>query len=159
MNPVAQPGRRIVVIANRTCPCPALADEVARRASAAPTDVLVVAPALNSRLRHWLSDVDEALARAQERLDLAITALRRRGVTARGEIGDADPLLAIDDALARFQADEIVIATLSAGRSNWSERGLVEKARARFDVPIAHLVSSYDVVDEAVATRPARAAA
>jgi hypothetical protein len=159
MNPVAQPGRRIVVIANRTCPCPALADEVARRASAAPTDVLVVAPALNSRLRHWLSDVDEALARAQERLDLAITALRRRGVTARGEIGDADPLLAIDDALARFQADEIVIATLSAGRSNWIERGLVEKARARFDVPIAHLVSSYDVVDEAVATRPARAAA
>jgi hypothetical protein len=159
MNPVAQPGRRIVVIANRTCPCPALADEVARRASAAPTDVLVVAPALNSRLRHWLSDVDEALARAQERLDLAITALRRRGVTARGEIGDADPLLAIDDALARFQADEIVIATLPAGRSNWIERGLVEKARARFDVPIAHLVSSYDVVDEAVATRPARAAA
>jgi hypothetical protein len=156
---VAQPGRRILVIANRTCPCPALADEVARRASAAPTDVLVVAPALNSRLRHWLSDVDEALARAEERLDLAITALRRRGVIVRGEIGDADPLLAIDDALARFPADEIVIATLPAGRSNWIERGLVEKARARFGIPIAHLVASYDVVDEAVAIRPARAAA
>src|SRR5215213_5242591 len=67
--------RRILVIANRTCPCPTLADEVARRANAAPTDVLVVAPALNSRLRHWLSDVDEALTRAHERLELAITAL------------------------------------------------------------------------------------
>jgi hypothetical protein len=98
MSPVAQPERRILVIANRTGPCPTLADEVTRRASEAPTDVLVVAPALNSRPRQWVSDVDEALARAQERLDLAIAALRRRGVIARGEIGDADRLLAIEDA-------------------------------------------------------------
>jgi len=147
--------RRILVIANRTCPCPTLAEEVARRASAAPTDVLVVAPALNSRLRHWVSDVDEALARAHEHLHLAITALRQRGVVARGEIGEADPLLAIEDALASFPADEIVIATLPPGRSNWIERGLVEKATARFGIPITHLVSSYDLVDDA----PARAAA
>ena len=143
------------MIANRTCPCPTLADEVARRASAAPTDVLVVAPALNSRLRHWLSDVDEALTRAHERLDRAVTALRRRGVEARGEIGDADPLLAIEDALASFPADEIVIATLPAGRSNWIERGLVEKATARFGVPISHLVAGYDLIERS----PARAAA
>src|SRR5215216_7147265 len=145
--------RRILVIANRTCPCPTLADDVARRASAAATDVFVVAPALNSRLRHWVSDVDAALARAHERLDRAITALRQRGLIARGEIGDADPLLAIADALASFPADEIVIATLPAGRSNWIERGLVEKATARFAIPIAHLVSSYDLVEDAVSTR------
>jgi hypothetical protein len=159
MNPVARPERRILVIANRTCPCPTLADEVARRASAAPTDVLVVAPALNSRLRHWLSDVDAALARAHERLELAISALHRRGVIARGEIGDADPVLAIDDALARFPADEIVIATLPPGRSNWIERGLVEKATARFGIPIAHLVSSYELVEAAGRSEPSRAAA
>ncbi len=68
---------------------------------------------------------------------------------ARGEIGDADPLLAIEDALARFPADEIVIATAPAGRSNWIERRLVEKATARFGIPIAHVVSSYDVVEGA----------
>jgi hypothetical protein len=159
MNSEAQPGRRILVIANRTCPCPTLADEVARRASAVPTDVLVVAPALNSRLRHWLSDVDEALARAKERLDLAITALRRRGVVARGEIGDSNPLSAIADALASFPADEIVIATLPPGRSHWIERGLVENAMARFGIPITHLVSSYDLVDGATGSEPARVAA
>jgi len=151
MTPPTEGGRRILVIANRTCPCPILADEMARRASAAPADVLVVAPALNSRLRHWVSDVDEALARAHERLDLAVAALRKRGIFARGEIGDADPLHAIEDALARFPADEIVIATLPAGRSNWIERGLVEKATARFGIPIAHLVSGYDLVEEAAA--------
>jgi hypothetical protein len=155
MNSEAPRRRRILVIANRTCPCPTLADELARRASAAAIDVLVVAPALNSRLRHWLSDVDEAVARAQERLDLAITALRRRGIVARGEIGDANPLLAIPDALANFPADEIVIATLPPGRSHWIERDLVENARARFGIPITHLVSSYDLVESA----PARAAA
>jgi hypothetical protein len=159
MNAQARRGRRILVVANRTCPCPALADEVARRASAAPTDVLVVAPALNSRLRHWLSDVDEAVARAQERLDLAITALRRRGIVAGGEIGDANPLLAIADSLASFPADEIVIATLPPGRSHWIERGLVENAKARFGIPITHLVSNYDLVEATAVTEPARAAA
>jgi hypothetical protein len=99
------------------------------------------------------------LARAQERLDLAITALRRRGVIVRGEIGDADPMLAIADALASFPADEIVIATLPAGQSNWIERGLVEKATARYGIPIAHLVSSYDLVDAAAGSEPTRAAA
>src|SRR5689334_5954562 len=99
MTPSLDGGRRILVIANRTCPCPILADEVARRA---PAEVLVVAPALNSRLRHWLSDIDASLVRAHERLDLAIAALRARGVVARGEIGDANPLHAIEDALASF---------------------------------------------------------
>jgi hypothetical protein len=159
MHPAAQPVRRILVIANRTCPCPTLADDVARRASTAPTDVLVVAPALNSRLRHWLSDVDEALARARERLDLATSALRQRGVIARGEIGDADPLLAIEDALSGFPADEIVIATLPAGRSHWIERGLVEKATARFGAAVVHLVSGYDLVEGPARLEPARAAA
>ncbi len=61
--------------------------------------------------------------------------------------------------LADFPADEIVIATLPASRSNWIERGLVEKARARFDVPIAHLVSSYDLIAEAARRDADRAAA
>jgi hypothetical protein len=141
----------ILVVANRTCPCPVLLDEVARRVGSAPVEVLVVVPALNSRLRHWLSDVDDALARAHDRLRLALAELRTRGVDARGEVGDANPLVAIDDALAHFAASAIVIATLPAGESNWLERGLVDKARARFDVPVAHLVSPGEPVAERLA--------
>jgi hypothetical protein len=151
MNRLEQRQRRILVIANRTCPCPTLADEVASRASETRIDVLVVAPALNSRLRHWLSDTDEAVAHAHERLDLAVAELRERGIRARGEVGDADPLLAIADALARFPADEIVIATLPPGQSNWIERRLIVNARTRFDLPIAHLVSSYGLVEGGIA--------
>jgi multidrug efflux pump subunit AcrA (membrane-fusion protein) len=151
MNRLEQRQRRILVIANRTCPCPTLADELAVRASDTRIDVLVVAPALNSRLRHWLSDTDEAVARARERLDLAVAALRERGIRARGAVGDSDPLLAIADARARFPADEIVIATLPPGQSNWIERRLIENARTRFDLPIAHLVSSYGLVEGGIA--------
>jgi hypothetical protein len=140
--------RRILVVANRTCPCPILADEIARRAAEGPVEVLVVAPALNSRLRHWLSDVDDAVARARERLELALDELRARDVNARAEVGDANPVVAIDDALAVFPAGEIVLVTFPPGASNWLERGLVEKARARFGVPITHLVSSYGLVGQ-----------
>jgi hypothetical protein len=136
---------RILVIANRTCPCPTLVDEVARRA---PDDVLVVAPALNSRLRHWVSDIDGAVALAAGRLELAVAALRARGVSVRGEVGDANPVLAIEDAIAAFPASEIVIATLPPGQSNWLERDLIRKVRARFDVPVTHLVSTYGLVDD-----------
>jgi hypothetical protein len=141
----------ILVVANRTCPCPMLLDEVARRAGDAPIDVLVVVPALNSRLRHWLSDIDDAVARAHERLEVALADLRTRGVSARGEVGDANPLVAIDDALAHFPASAIVIATLPPGQSNWLERRLIEKATARFGLPVAHLVASEGPVDQPLA--------
>jgi hypothetical protein len=110
---------------------------------------LVVAPALNSRLRHWVSDVDPAIAAAGERLDRALANLAERGVVAGGEVGDSDPLLAIDDALADFQATEIVLSTHPAGRSNWLEKNLPRRAAQRFDLPITYLVSDYGLQEAA----------
>jgi hypothetical protein len=66
--------------------------------------------------------------------------LAEAGVQARGEVGDGDPLQAMEDALRTFGADEIIISTHPEGRSNWLERGIVEKARERFAVPITHVV-------------------
>jgi hypothetical protein len=140
---------RVLVVANETCPCPVLTDVVAARAADPPAEVLIVAPALNSRLRHWVSDIDAAVSRARERVGIAVAALRERGVTARGEVGDADPLLAIADALARFPADELVVATHPAGRSHWLERRLIERARGRFGLPVLHVESDYGLIDAA----------
>ena len=66
----------------------------------------------------------------------------------RGEVGDGDPLQAIEDALRGFPADEIVLSTHPPGRSNWLERGLVENARERFDCPIAHVVVDLEAASE-----------
>ena len=57
-------------------------------------------------------------------------------IEARAEVGDADPLSAIGDALAVFPADEVVISTYPPGRSHWHERNLVERTRAAHPVAV-----------------------
>jgi len=136
----------LLVLANRTCECPALHDEIVRRAESAQ-GVLVVAPALNSRLRHCVSDTDDAVQAARKRLDAAVAELHRRGLSARGEVGDAEPLNAVEDALSGFGADQIVISTHPPGESHWLEKDLIERARRRFAQPVTHLVSEYGVTE------------
>lgn len=138
--PRADPRRHLLVIANETCAGAALLDEIRYRAGDGNAEVLVVAPALTGPVRFWASDVDGARAQAQARLDASLAALATAGVSARGEIGDADPLQAIEDALRTFGADEIIISTHPPGRSNWLERDVVGRARERYEMPIAHVV-------------------
>jgi nucleotide-binding universal stress UspA family protein len=97
-------------------------------------DVLVVAPALNSKLRHWLSDEDAAWRRAREVAEALVELLTRDGVRAEGRAGDFDPLQAIADALPTFPADEIVI-TGRPQRSNGLDQ-LLSRLRDRFALPI-----------------------
>ena len=134
------PSRKILVVANETVGGNELRELLGRKAEGVTEDVLLVCPALNSKLRTWTSDEDGARAAAQERLDECLARLRDAGVSARGEIGDGDPLQALEDALRTFPADEIVVSTHPPGRSNWLEQGVVENARMRFDVPVTHVV-------------------
>lgn len=131
---------RILVVANETVAGRALRAEVVRRTRDVDAEVLVVTPALNTRLRHWTSDEDAAREAAQARLDESLAALASDDVSARGTVGDDDPIQAIEDSLRTFAAAEIVISTHPPGRSNWLERGVVERAQERFDLPIAHVV-------------------
>jgi hypothetical protein len=132
--------RRILVIANETVGGGPLREEIRSHTEGYDEHVLVVVPALNSAIRHWTSDEDGARAEAQQRLDASLARLRELGVDAKGEVGDAEPLQAMEDALRLFGADEIIISTHPEGRSNWLEQGIVESARERFAVPVTHVV-------------------
>jgi GABA permease len=134
------PTHRILVVANETVAGGELRDLLGQKAAGVSEHVLLVCPALNSRLRTWTSDEDGARAAAQSRLDTSLAGLAELGVQARGEIGDGDPLQALEDALREFPADEIVVSTHPPGRSHWLELGVVENARMRFDVPVTHVV-------------------
>jgi hypothetical protein len=135
--------RRILVVANETVDIDALHDALRFRArKRRDVDVLVVAPALNSRLRYWLSDEDAARGAAAERLRQSLERLRAAGFTAEGLVADADPLRAIDDALALFPAHEIVVATHPSDRSHWLARDLVRRARLRYAQPIVHVAAA-----------------
>ena len=142
--------RRILVVANETVGGERLREEIRSRSEGYEEQVFVVCPALNSPLRHWASDEDGARLQAQERLNASLARLRQLGVDARGEIGDAEPLQAIEDALRLFGADEIIISTHPEGRSHWLEKGIVEGARERFAVPITHVVVDLEAEREDV---------
>jgi nucleotide-binding universal stress UspA family protein len=99
-------------------------------------EVLVVAPALNSRLRRWLSDEDEARRRAEGLAATFVELLRRGGAHAEARVGDADPMLAIADALPTFSADEIVIAGRPEGLRELD--ALVLRMRDCFALPVRY---------------------
>lgn len=133
-------GRRILVVANETLRGKALRAEIAHRARGRGSEVRVVCPALNTKIKYWISDEDEARQQAQERLDVVIAELAREGVEAQGDIGDSDPVQAVEDALRLFPADEVIVSTHPHGRSNWLEQDVVGKIRERFPLPITHVV-------------------
>jgi hypothetical protein len=137
MNETTSMGKRILVVANQTLEGSALRDVVTLSTrGASPAEVLVVAPALNSRLRHWLSDEDEARRSAGRRLEASLKRLRAVGIEAEGRVGDPDPLQAITDALHEFEAQEIVVPTHREGRAHRLTRDLVGRARRRFAQPV-----------------------
>ncbi len=137
---------RVLVVANETVGAPGLRRTVLERASRPKASVFVLCPALNSRLRTWTSDEDGAREQAQSRLDETLAGLRELGVAATGAVGDGDPVQAVEDALHSFPADEIIVSTHPPGSSNWLERGVVEKLRARVSVPVTHLVTDGSTV-------------
>ena len=131
--------KRILLVADETFEQAALGDVIGLRPD---VEALVVAPALNSRIRHWLSDEDEARRSAGLRLAASLERLSALGIDARGVVGDADPLQAITDVLFEFKAHEIVIAIRPDGRSHWRTRDLVGRARRRFGQPVTQVVAN-----------------
>jgi hypothetical protein len=103
-------------------------------------EVLVVAPSLNSRRHFFLADPDPAIERAEEVQKETVERLDDAGIDAAGGTGEEDPLLALQDALVTYDADEIVLFTHTGGKRNWQEEGLVEQAKERFDAPVRHMV-------------------
>jgi hypothetical protein len=142
--------RRILVVANETLLGRALRECIREKSEGYDEKVRVVTPALNSPLRHWVSDEDGARADAHERLEASLEALRSAGIDAEGEIGDPDPLQAIEDELRTFGPDEVIISTHPEGRSHWLERGIIAAARERFEVPVTHVVVDLEQEQEEV---------
>jgi hypothetical protein len=103
-------------------------------------EVLVVAPALNTRTHFFLADPDPAIERAEAVQQETVERLDEEGIDAAGDTGEENPMLALQDALVTYEADEIVLFTHSGGNQNWLEEGLVDEAKGRFDVPVRHLV-------------------
>lgn len=113
----------------------ALGDDAADEA-----EVLVIAPALITKVRWFMADPDPAIRRAEEVQEETVERFDDEGIDAVGETGESDPLLAIQDALQTFPADRIVLFTHPEGQRNWLEEGVVAEAEERFEPPVSHIV-------------------
>jgi nucleotide-binding universal stress UspA family protein len=106
-------------------------------------EVLVVSPATNeSKLAFWVSDSDDAIAEAETAKEDTVERLEEEGVDAAGQVGESEPAQAIDDALATFAADRIVIFSHPEGDRDYREDEALAAGEARWNVPVTHALIS-----------------
>jgi hypothetical protein len=104
-------------------------------------EVFVVAPAIaDSALKHTMGDVDDAIPPARARLEATLEELRQAGLSANGEVGDSDPIQAINDELIKFEPEQIVVVAHRDEEGAFAEKGLLERAERDFDLPVLELV-------------------
>jgi hypothetical protein len=128
---------KVLVLTSEPITAQQLRDALGTDADPAESEVMVVAPALqNSGLKFWLSDADDAIARADQVRRESVEQLGHEGVPATGDTGESDPEVAIEDALKTFAADRIVLFTHQGDaqryREDLDERELAE----RFGLPV-----------------------
>ena len=131
---------RVLLVANRTAATEGLArgGACAARGADPPTFHLVV-PAHPHGL-HKVVDPQDGDAGEAERVARRGAAAAERGGRLRstGHVGDAEPLMAIEDAINPRRYDEIVISTLPPRISRWLHLDLVSKARG-LGLPVTHV--------------------
>jgi hypothetical protein len=135
----ARPGgvHRIVILANDVIGDESLVREIVRHIEGRQAEALIVAPArVESPLDLAAGDVDDEIEEARRRLDASIAALEQHGIRASGTVGDADPNLALEDALRLFPADEVIMVVHPRERRTWLEHDVVEQARRAVKTPI-----------------------
>jgi hypothetical protein len=131
--------KRLLVVA--TVPLEGSARERVRSHAGEAAEVRVVAPASDVSPLQWLtSDEDEARGEAAERAEEAAEAVTDEADGVEAQVGDTDPVQAIEDALREFPADEVLVVSREGERAGWLEAGAAAEASERFGVPVTHLV-------------------
>ena len=136
----------LLVVADIWCRIDGLCDQVRGELEGDGARVLVIAPPLTSRLHTFTSDTDRETAVARGRLDDVLARLREHGVEASGRIGAHDPALAIDDALAEFAADKLIVVTDSVGHQNWREERLPAYLEG-LGVAVTHILIPHELTE------------
>ena len=103
-------------------------------------EVLVVSPATNeSKLAFWVSDPDEAIAEATAAQEETVERLEEAGIDAAGTVGESEPAVALQDALATFPADRVIIALHREGKRDYREDAALSDVESRYGVPVTWL--------------------
>lgn len=132
---------RILIVATEEVVGSGVHEELAQHLRDGHNEAFLIAPAITgSAFKHAMGDVDEGWADARQRLEQSLETLSHERLEMKGaNVGDADPILAIEDALAQFPADEILIFTRPEDESRWLESDVFERAKVQFEPEIVHV--------------------
>jgi hypothetical protein len=132
---------RYLVVAHRTLAGPRLLEVLEQLASHGPTSFHIVAPAEPPGNHTWTET--EARHAAQTRLDHALERFAAVPAEFTTEVGDQNPLLAVEDVLLRdTDFDAIVVSTLPPGPSRWLKLDLPHRLEERTGLRVIHVVGS-----------------
>ncbi|MGH2913384.1 MAG: hypothetical protein ACRDMX_00155 [Solirubrobacteraceae bacterium] len=128
----------VLVVTSEPVSAAALRDALGEHAaSSETTEVMVVAPALHDgALRFWLSDADEAIERADWVQRQTARELDAAGIDNVAATGESEPLDAIADALAEFDAERIVLFVHPPDEQRYHERIDPAELQERFGLPV-----------------------
>jgi hypothetical protein len=117
--------------------------DLVRSVGGEDAEMLVVAPASDISRLDWLTNAeDHAQEEAAAIADKTAGAIPTTNVEA--QVGNSDPLQAIEDALRTFPADEIIIITRPDEVAGWLEEGSGQTAQARVPLPVTHVTLAED---------------
>jgi GABA permease len=133
-----------LIVANQTVGGTELLDKVNELAASEPCEFYLVVPATAPK-EHLTWTEGEARTIAARRLEEGLARLRGAGVTVDGEVGDASPNLAVDDALRHRTVDGVIVCTLPIGMSRWLKLSLPDRIERKHKVPVTHLVIQPDL--------------
>jgi hypothetical protein len=128
---------RLLVLTSEPITAQQLRDALPGSVERDDLEVMVVAPALQSNpIKFWMSDADEAIARAEAVERESVEELGGAGIRAAGDTGESDPMLAIQDALNTFPADRILLFTRGDDGQGYREDLDKTEITERFGVPV-----------------------
>jgi hypothetical protein len=134
--------RRLLVVTTAAVDPQALRERVHRHTGGQAAEVKIVAPAADVSPLQWLaSDEDAARGDAERVAEESAAAVAGEARVEGAEVGDTDPVQAIEDALRTFPADEVIVITREGEAASWLETDAGAEANERFGVPVTHLTA------------------
>jgi hypothetical protein len=150
----------VLVIATDAMDGAGLVDQVRDGRPADEVEAAIVAPVVEpNAVKQAAGDLGPAERRARERLDSRLGELRGAGIRAAGLLGDTDPLLAAEDALKGFAADEVLVFERAGDQARWFEDGMFERAQSTLEPPIRMVTMEGEAENEPHPVAERRAAA
>jgi hypothetical protein len=133
---------RVLVVAHRTAATPALIDAVRERARQGPCTFTLLVPLAAHGLHKVIDPEDVDDSESQAVLDLAVPLLEEAaGGPIEANIGDPNPMNAIQDAINLQGYDEVIISTLSPKVSKWLKLDLPSKVRG-LGLPVTQVTAT-----------------